>query len=200
MSIASISLIPKIVVNGVQIPALANSGYIGADASGNLIDVSNGNTNYNGKIDDGNVVSGNNGAVNCLSGIINNCITSVDFTSRVCHVWVNVGGKNNSGANGLPSTNLQSPQTTSALIQIATDAPAIGQIPPPTSDDLSGYFQGVFFDIDTPDNSIPVPFYWVWDNSQIYLYIFQKSPPPPPPLTVGANDSVQFQGYFTYLF
>jgi hypothetical protein len=195
MSIASISLIPKIVVNGVQIPALANSGYIGADASGNLIDVSNGNTNYNGKIDDDNIESGNNGAINCLSGIINNCITSVDFTSRVCHVWVNVEAKNESGENGLPNTNDTIPVTTDALLQITTNTPAIGQIPPPNSDDLSGYFQGVFFDINTPANNIQIPFYWIWDNGQIYIYIFQNSA-----LTVGEDDDVQFQGYFTYLF
>jgi hypothetical protein len=199
MSIASISLIPKIVVNGVQIPALANSGYIGADASGNLINVSNGNINYNGKIDDDNIESGVNSAEESyLSGITNNCLTSVDFTSRVCHVWVNVEAKNESGANGLPFTIAQSPETTSALIQIETDAPAIGQIPPPNSDDLSGYFQGVYFNANTvpPTNyNTQVPFYWVWDNAQIYLYIFQNSA-----LTVGPNDSVQFQGYFTYLF
>jgi hypothetical protein len=116
----------------------------------------------------------------------------------VCHVWVNVEAKNESGANGLPFTIAQSPETTSALIQIETDAPAIGQIPPPNSDDLSGYFQGVYFNANTvpPTNyNTQVPFYWVWDNAQIYLYIFQNSA-----LTVGPNDSVQFQGYFTYLF
>jgi hypothetical protein len=196
MSIASISLIPKIVVNGVQIPALANSGYIGADASGNLIDVSNGNTNYNGKIDDDNVESGVNSAEESyLLGITNNCLTSVDFTSRVCHVWVNVEAKNEAGEDGLPFTIAQSPVTTSALLQITTNTPAIGQIPPPNSDDLSGYFQGVYFNTDTPANNIPVPFYWVWNSGQIYIYIFQNSA-----LTVGEDDDVQFQGYFTYLF
>jgi hypothetical protein len=201
MSIASISLVPKVVVqelesiNGIQLSSLTNSAFLGTDAQGNIVDVSGGNTNYNGKIDDGNVISGNNGSVNYLSGIINNCLTSVDFTSRVCHVWVNVGAKNNSGANGLSNTIEQSPATTLALIQIETDAPANGQIPPPNSDNLSGYFQGVYFNTDTPANNTQVPFYWVWNNAQIYIYIFQNSA-----LTVGANDDIQFQGYFTYLF
>jgi hypothetical protein len=202
MSIASISLVPKIVVqelesiNGIQLPGLANSAYLGTDAQGNIIDVSNGNTNYNGKIADDNVASGVNSAGEIyLSGITNNCLTSVDFTSRVCHVWVNVEAKNNSGANGLPITNLQSPATTLALLQISTNTPAIGQIPPPNSDDLSGYFQGVYFNTNTPANNTQVPFYWVWNDGQIYLYNFQNSA-----LTVGADDDVQFQGYFTYLF
>jgi hypothetical protein len=158
--------------------------------------ISGSGASYNGKIDDDNIESGVNSAdESYLSGIINNCLTSVDFTSRVCHVWVNVEAKNESGVNGLPFTIAQTPATTSALLQIFTNTPAIGQIPPPNSDDLSGYFQGVYFNTNTPANNTQVPFYWVWNGGQIYLYNFQNSA-----LTVGENDNIQLQGYFTYLF
>lgn len=205
MSIASISLVPKVVVqeleslNGVQIPGLANSAFLGTDAQGNIVDVSGGNQNYNGKCANDTIISGQiQSGGDYINDFVDNSLISVDYNSRVCHVWLNITGKMEL-AGFPPSVASLTPDTTqSGCVVIAPNNTQGSEQPPfPNTDIQEGYFQGSYVDTSATTNNSPLTFYWNLNQATnlINIYIYNSTTP-----VANANDDIQIFGYFAYLF
>jgi hypothetical protein len=210
MSIASVSLVPTLPVNGIQFlnPSL-QSVSLSTDANGNIVAGTgpSPNDNYSGKTNAGIISSGQDDEdpqVDYFTEPTDSSLISVDFTSRVCTVQLNFSGKFGSSKN-IPNNNQINPDNLPnldlvySIINIATSGqtPADGQIPEPSDDLTYGVFTGAYYDINALQNNQSITLFWWFDSTANLIRIAINSNNG---LVGSVGDSIIVNGTFSFIF